>query len=117
MSANDIRGIQEGWTVKSSDGHSIGSVEETTHRYILVKSGLIGSDKHYLPAATLAHVRPELDEIGVSLTKDEFEAGDWSQEPMEPPRVEGAPINEDAYPEMDPLTASIVGERDRPPSA
>jgi hypothetical protein len=93
MSDNDIHGIQSGWSVKTVEGQSVGSVEETTDRYILVKAGLINATHHYLPAVTLAHVRPELSEIGISLSQAEFEAGDWSEPPAEGPRSEGAPLN------------------------
>ena len=93
MTQNDIHGIENGWSVKSADGAGIGSVEETTDRYILVKSGLINPSHHYLPAATLEHVRPELKEIGISLTAEAVEQGDWSEPPTEGPRSEGAPLN------------------------
>ena len=93
MTQNDIHGIENGWSVKSADGEGVGSVEETTDRYILVKSGLINTSHRYLPAATLEHVRPELKEIGISLTAEEVEHGDWSEPPAEGPRSEGAPLN------------------------
>ena len=93
MSENDIHGIETGWAVKSADGQGVGSVEETTERYILVKSGLINASHRYLPAATLAHVRPELEEIGISLSAEELEQGDWSEPPAHGPRTEGAPLN------------------------
>ena len=67
MSDNDIHGIERGWSVKSADGQSIGSVEEVTETYILVKSGLINTDHRYFPAGVLEHVRPEMSEIGISL--------------------------------------------------
>ena len=57
MSTNDIHGIEEGWTVKTADGSSVGSVAETTDTYIQVKSGLLSPTHRYLPAATLAHAR------------------------------------------------------------
>ncbi|HEX7196472.1 MAG TPA: hypothetical protein VF364_06520 [Candidatus Limnocylindria bacterium] len=101
MSSNDIHGIESGWAVKSLDGQGVGSVEETTDRYILVKSGLINASHHYLPAATLEHVRPELKEIGISLTKADVDEGDWSQPPAEGPRTEGAPLNLDTDAEVD----------------
>jgi hypothetical protein len=111
MSDNDIHGIQQGWTVKGIDGNSVGSVEETTDRYILVKSGLINASHHYLPAVTLEHVRPELKEIGISLTKAEVEEGDWSEPPTEGPRTEGAPLNVDSEAEVDDVvrTATPAG--------
>jgi hypothetical protein len=114
MSDNDIHGIQHGWTVKTLDGNNAGSVEETTDRYILVKSGLINASHHYLPAATLAHVRPELKEIGISLTAAEVEEGDWSEPPTEAPRTEGAPLNVDAEAEVDTITGPPVAEPERP---
>ena len=101
MSSNDIHGIESGWAVKSLDGQGVGSVEETTDRYILVKSGLINASHHYLPAATLEHVRPELKEIGISLTKADVDEGDWSQPPAEGPRTEGAPLNLETDAEVD----------------
>ncbi|MBA2632472.1 MAG: hypothetical protein H0U86_05670 [Chloroflexi bacterium] len=101
MSENDIHGIESGWSVKTADGQGIGSVEETTDRYILVKSGLINASHRYLPAATLAHVRPELKEIGISLTAEAVEQGDWSEPPTEGPRTEGAPLNVDSDAEAD----------------
>jgi hypothetical protein len=101
MSENDIHGIGNGWSVKSADGQTVGSVEETTDRYILVKSGLINASHRYLPAVTLAHVRPELKEIGISLTAEAVEQGDWSEPPTEGPRSEGAPLNVDSDAEAD----------------
>jgi hypothetical protein len=114
MSDNDIHGIQSGWTVKSADGQSVGSVEETTDRYILVKSGLINTSHHYLPAATLAHVRPELSEIGIGITQAEFDEGDWSEAPSEPPRSEGAPLNVDTDAEADAVMGGPIPEPERP---
>ena len=93
MSSNDIHGIGSGWSVKSSDAEPVGTVEETTDRYILVRSGLINASHHYLPAATLEHVRPELEEIGISLRAADVEEGDWSEPPAHGPRTEGAPLN------------------------
>jgi hypothetical protein len=101
MTQNDIHGIENGWSVKSVDGSGIGSVEETTDRYILVKSGLINPSHRYLPAAVLEHVRPELKEIGISLTAEAVEQGDWSEPPTEGPRSEGAPLNVDSDAEAD----------------
>ena len=101
MTQNDIHGIENGWSVKSIDGEGVGSVEETTDRYILVKSGLINASHRYLPAATLEHVRPELKEIGISLTAEAVEQGDWSEPPTEGPRSEGAPLNVDSDAEAD----------------
>lgn len=118
MSSNDIHGIESGWSVKTLAGETIGSVEETTDRYILVKSGLLNAAHRYLPAATLEHVRPELKEIAVSLTIDELESGDWSEPPAEGPRTEGAPLNADAYPETEeagPAPSASI-EPDRPPT-
>jgi len=114
MSSNDIHGIESGWSVKTLDGHGVGSVEETTDRYILVKSGLINASHHYLPAATLEHVRPELKEIGISLTAAQVEEGDWSEPPSEGPRTEGAPLNVASDEEADDtmrITENIEPER------
>ncbi|HJP72100.1 MAG TPA: hypothetical protein VJ975_10305 [Candidatus Limnocylindria bacterium] len=113
MSDNDIHGIEKGWNVKSIDGHGIGSVEEVTETYILVKSGLINSDHRYLPARVLEHVRPELNEIGISLTQEEVEQGDWSEVPTELPRTSGAPLNAEEYEDNDPRNGE-VREPDRP---
>jgi hypothetical protein len=113
MSDNDIHGIETGWSVKSADGQGIGSVEEVTEAYILVKSGLINTDRRYLPSRVLEHVRPELSEIGISLTHEEIENGDWSEVPTEPPRTSGAPLNEGAYEDGDPRNGE-VREPDRP---
>jgi hypothetical protein len=117
MSTNDIHGIEPGWSVKTSDGQGIGTVEETTDRYIMVKSGLLNASHRYLPAATLEHVRPELSEIGISLTAEEIEAGDWSEPPAEGPRAEGAPLNADTYAETDELVRTGPGAGpERPPT-
>lgn len=116
MTSNDIHGIEHGWSVKSADGHDVGSVEETTDRYILVKPGLLSAERRYLPAATLAHVRPELKEVGVSLTQAEVEQGDWSEAPTEGPRTEGAPLNAASDEEVDEQMAVTppVAEPERP---
>ncbi len=113
MTANDIHGIQSGWTVKSHDGNSVGTVEETTDTYILVKDGLLNPSRHYLPAAHLAHVRPEMKEIGIDLTQEAFGAGDWSQPPAEGPRWD-VPINaEHEDDEPDPMRQAPA-EPERP---
>ena len=114
MSDNDIHGIQPGWSVKTVEGSSVGSVEETTDRYILVKTGLINASHHYLPAVTLAHVRPELKEIGISLTQAEVEAGDWSEPPAEGPRTEGAPLNAETDAEADAVMRGTILDPERP---
>lgn len=117
MSSNDIHGVEKGWSVKTADGHTTGSVVETTDTYILVKSGLIINETlRYLPAATLAHVRPEMKEIGISLHQDEVEEGDWSEPPLHGPRSEGAPLNEEMYEdeEADPIAAGRARDPDRP---
>ena len=114
MSENDIHGIQSGWSIKTADAQGVGSVEETTDRYILVKSGLINASRHYLPAATLAHVRPELKEIGISLTAAEVDEGDWSEPPAEGPRTEGAPLNVDSDAEADVVMRGPVAPPEKP---
>lgn len=114
MTSNDIHGIGEGWKVKTPDGTDVGSVVETTETYIEVKSGLINATHRYLPAATLEHVRPELGEIGISLTASEVEEGDWSTPPMTPPRTEGAPLNPDGPDEVDPLERARPREPEKP---
>jgi hypothetical protein len=114
MSSNDIHGIESGWSVKSADGQGVGSVEETTDRYILVKSGLINPSHQYLPAATLAHVRPELKEIGISLTAAEVEEGDWSEPPAHGPRTEGAPLNVNSDAEADTIMEGKVVSPEKP---
>jgi len=117
MSENDIHGIQTGWSVKSVDAQGVGTVEETTDRYILVKSGLVSASRHYLPAATLAHVRPELKEISISLTAAQVEAGDWSEPPAEGPRSEGAPLNLDSDAKVDEVMhTQTKAEPERPPT-
>lgn len=116
MSTNDIHGIESGWKVKTADGHEIGSVEETTDTYILVKSGLINSTQRYLPAVTLAHVRADMKEVGISLTQEAVEAGDWSEAPLEGPRTENAPLNDDDYEGLDPVAAATVRDPERPTS-
>ena len=116
MTANDIHGIEKGWSVKSADGQGAGNVEETTDRYILVKTGLISASHHYLPAATLAHVRPELKEIGISLTAEQIAEGDWSEPPAEGPRSEGAPLNLEDDEEVDAVMKNqATVEPERPP--
>lgn len=114
MTANDIHGIQAGWAVKTADGHSIGSVEEATHTYILVKSGLISTSQRYLPSVALEHVRPELKEIGVSLTQQQVDEGDWSEPPTEAPRTEGAPLNEEEFADDDPRRQAPIPEPRKP---
>ena len=107
MSTNDIHGIEEGWSVKTADGANVGSVEETTETYILVKSGLLSPTHRYLPAKVLEHVRPEVKEIGISLVKEQVETGDWSEIPTEPPRTEGAPLNDELFEDTDSVATSI----------
>lgn len=116
MSSNDIHGIDKGWSVKTADGHAVGSVEETTHAYILVKAGPLGGEKRYLPSATLSHVRPEKGEIAISLTKDEVDGGDWSDAPTELPRTEGTPLNAGEREEVDPIAAGTVHDPEHPAS-
>lgn len=116
MTSNDIHGIEHGWAVKTSDGQHVGSVEETTDRYILVKTGLINASHHYLPATALAHVRPEMKEVGVALTHDQVTDGDWSQPPAEPPRSEGAPLNAEDDEEVDAIMgAATPAGPEKPP--
>lgn len=114
MSDNDIHGIESGWSVKTSDGEKVGSVEETTDRYILVKSGLINTTERYLPAVVLEHVRPELKEIGISLTRDEVEQGEWSKAPAHPPRTEGAPLNAEEHLDEPDAVARTTREPEPP---
>ena len=113
MSSNDIHGIEPGWSVKTADGSDVGSVVETTGTYIAVKSGLLNPTHRYLPAATLAHVRPELGEIGIGLSQAEVEDGDWSDPPLVPPRTDGAPLNADVD-EVDPRAAAATREPEKP---
>lgn len=115
MSTNDIHGIEHGWKVKSADHGDLGTVDEVTDRYILVKSGLVNASHRYLPAATLAHVRPDQKEISVSLSSEEVEGGDWSAPPAEGPRAEGAPLNVDSDEEVDEaMQAGTYEGPDRP---
>ena len=107
MSTNDIHGIESGWSVKTADGADIGNVEEANERFILVKAGLLSAEQRYFPSVTLAHVRPEMKEIGISVSKEEVDAGDWSTEPTDLPRTEGAPLNAEGevLETADPTTA------------
>lgn len=114
ITSNDIHGVEHGWSVKSLDGRTVGSVEETTDRYILVKSGLLTPDRHYLPAAALEHVRPDMSEIGLSLTYEEIEAGDWSEPPSEGPRRSGAPLNVPTDEDVDQAMRGTVEEPEKP---
>lgn len=114
MSANDIHGIEHGWTVKSHDGQTLGTVEETTEAYILVKDGLINSTKHYVRSVHLAHVRPDEKEIGLDLAKDEFASQDWSDPNVEPPRWD-VPIHAEAEDdEPDPARQAAIRDPERP---
>lgn len=116
MTTNDIHGIENGWKVRSSDGAEVGSVEETTDTYIEVKSGLLSPTHRFLPAGSLAHVRPEMKEIGISLTQEAIEQGDWSEKPLEPPRTEGAPLHDEDLAEADPIAAGTVRDPEKPTS-
>ncbi len=116
MSTNDIHGIESGWKVKAADGPEVGTVEETTDTYIEVKSGLINATHRFLPAGTLAHVRPDMKEIGISLTSEAVEQGDWSEKPIEPPRTEGAPLNADDSGEADPIAVGTIRDPEKPVS-
>jgi len=114
MSDNDIHGIESGWSVKTTDAKTVGTVEETNERYILVKSGLINASHQYLPAVTLAHVRPELKEIGISLSAAQVDEGDWSEPPADGPRTEGAPLNVDTDAEADAVMRGPVAPPEKP---
>lgn len=116
MTANDIHGIEHGWTVKTADGHAIGSVEETTDTYILVKSGLINVDRRYLPAGALEHVRGELKQVEVSLSREEIDAGDWSEPPAEGPRLVGAPLNPELEMQDQPHAETAKRSIHQPPA-
>lgn len=101
MSTNDIHAVEPGWKVKTADADELGTVQEVTDRHILVKSGLINAEHRYLPLACLAHVQPELKEIGISMTSAEIDEGDWAVPPTEGPRSEGAPLNLDSDDEIE----------------
>ena len=113
MSTNDIHGIEKGWTVKTADGQSAGSVEETTETYILAKTGLLNSTERYFPAKTLAHVRPEVKEVGISLTKDQVEESDWSTVPTELPRTEASSCRWPSVPKPAPALSSSASAGSR----
>lgn len=116
MSTNDIHTVEPGWKVKTADADELGTVEEVTERHILVKSGLVNASHRYLPVACLAHVQPELREIGISLTSEQIEEGDWSEPPTEGPRSEGAPLNFDSNAEVDDAMSAGTSAEPEPPS-
>ena len=116
MSENDIHGIQQGWTVKSVDDQSVGTVEERRTDTSSSRPASLATTHLYLPAVTLAHVRPELNEIGPAEGAEEVEQGDWSEPPARGPRREGAPLNADSEEEADAITRGPDGP-DKPAEA
>ncbi|HEX2221681.1 MAG TPA: hypothetical protein VHK06_04080 [Candidatus Limnocylindria bacterium] len=90
MTGNDIHAVERGWTVRGSDGASLGSVAEVTDAYLRLSGH--GEDL-YVPAARLAEVRP--GEVRLDVAAGEVDRGAWSSPPEGHPGREDALINVD----------------------
>ena len=71
--------IQTGTSVYSSDGEKIGDVAGVADNYFIIEKGFIFTTDIYVPMSAVSSA--DDDGINLSLTKDEVESSDWSNEP------------------------------------
>ncbi len=71
--------IEQGADVLCQDGEKIGEVVEIRPGYLVVEEGFFDPRDLYIPLEFIA----EYDEtrIGLSITREMFEASDWTDEP------------------------------------
>jgi len=72
--------IETGTDVYGSDGEKIGSVAGVADTHFVVEKGFILTTDIYVPMSALAGV--EDDRVMLSMTKEQIENADWSNEPI-----------------------------------
>jgi uncharacterized protein (TIGR02271 family) len=70
--------LQIGTHAYSSDGEKIGDVVEVQSNYFVIEKGIIFTSDLYIPMSAVAS--RDDDGVRLSMTKDEIENGDWSEE-------------------------------------
>lgn len=71
--------IQTGTDVYGSDGEKIGSVAGVADQYFVIEKGFIFTTDVYVPMSAVSGV--DEDRVTLTMTKDQVEGEDWSNEP------------------------------------
>ena len=73
--------IQTGTSVYGSDGEKIGDVAGVADNYFVIEKGFIFTTDIYVPMSAVSSA--DDDGVNLSLTKDEVENSDWSNQPQD----------------------------------
>ncbi len=76
----DQREIHEGTNVLSHDGEKLGEVVGLMENYLIVEQGFFNPHDVYIPVSAIA--RHGESNLRLRLTRDEFDASDWTIEPV-----------------------------------
>ena len=102
--------IQTGTDVYGSDGEKIGSVAGVADNYFVIEKGFILTTDIYVPMSAVRDV--EDDRVVLSMTKDEVENANWSNEPTDDGHDEDEhPLHADSSSEISDGTDHDVLER------
>ncbi len=81
MQNPNVSQVETGTDVYGSDGEKIGSVAGVADGHFVVKKGFILTTDIYVPMSALAGV--EDGRVMLTMTKDQIENADWSNEPID----------------------------------
>lgn len=77
----DLRAIEPGTNVYSSDDEAVGDVEEVGTNYLLVRKGLFFVKERYIPFDAVSRVAA--DGVYLNVAKEQLDAMTWDEPPVE----------------------------------
>lgn len=84
----DEREIDQGTNVLSHDGEKLGEVVDVMENYLVVEQGFFDPHDIYIPVSAIE--KHDASALRLRMTRDEFEASDWTTEPVtEPDSIAG----------------------------
>jgi uncharacterized protein (TIGR02271 family) len=100
--------IQTGTDVYGSDGEKVGTIAGVADNYFVIEKGFIFTTDIYVPMSAVAGV--DDDRVMLSMTKDQVESEDWTNEPVED--MAGTHATDDTYADLDTGTRAAQGDRE-----
>lgn len=80
----DQREIEQGANVLSRDGEKLGEVVDVMEGYLVVEQGFFNPHDVYIPIKAIE--KHDESTLRLNMTRDEFEASDWTREPVTQPK-------------------------------
>lgn len=88
----NLNEIRTGWDVYSNEGDKVGSVDDVTSTYFIVRKGLLMPKDYYVPQDGILKVDAAQGRVFVNCTKGQLESMGWDQ-----PYDESAGTGADEY--------------------